>query len=623
MGVVTMAKKARTRHRIQQIAEDATRRVAIYIRRSTDEDHQPFSLEAQETKLRAFVASQPGDWQIVAVYSDDASGATTDRPDLQKALRAARAGLFDILLVYRVDRFSRSLRDLTGLLDDLDEAGVTFRSATEPFDTSTPVGRMLVQMLGVFAEFERETIIDRVISGMERKAAKGLWTGGARPLGYLIDRTLDNLVPEPTEAATVRRIFDLYTKDRLGTQAIATRLNSEGLRTRVGKPWSQHTVEIILTNRIYLGEKRFRDIIVPNAHEPNITAAQFDLAQRILGKRSAEIGQRAANPSDYSLTGLIRCPQCGRRYVGTAAHGRYKTYRYYTCWSRVRYGTKAGCDIHRLNADDLEKAISAALLDFYTTGGDLIAEAVTQFQASHAASSVAIRAQLATVNRELKEATAAIDRYLIAFEKGTLDDDDPDVRARLSTLKDQSKALRMRKAQLEYELDQPPQTLTPGDLGKIRRRVRHVLTEGAPNARKAMFEALIHEITITADDAVRPTFKLPLDGNDEGLALQGPAPTNDAPNQAVRALPTMVGRTGFEPAGAHAGDVPAGVPADSSPLGKLIGRLGPVAELLAEPGQVGYVPSVETRYEAPARGPDTDDPFGTLIHKLALLPPPR
>ena len=114
-----MAKKARTKRVAQQIGEDATRRVAIYIRRSTDEDHQPFSLEAQETKLRAFVASQPGDWQIVAIYSDDASGATTNRPELQKALRAARAGLFDTLLVYRVDRFSRRLRDLTTLLDPL------------------------------------------------------------------------------------------------------------------------------------------------------------------------------------------------------------------------------------------------------------------------------------------------------------------------------------------------------------------------------------------------------------------------------------------------------------------------------------------------------------------------
>jgi hypothetical protein len=116
------------------------------------DDGQDVHHDHDQGKLRAFVASQPGDWQIVAVYSDDASGASTDRPNLQTALRAARAGLFDTLLVYRVDRFSRSLRDLTGLLDDLADAGVVFRSATEPFDTSTPVGRMLVQMLGVFAD---------------------------------------------------------------------------------------------------------------------------------------------------------------------------------------------------------------------------------------------------------------------------------------------------------------------------------------------------------------------------------------------------------------------------------------------------------------------------------------
>src|SRR4051794_19976329 len=175
------------------------------------------------------------------------------------ARRAGRA-VRDTLLVYRVDRFSRSLCDLTGLLDELADADVVFRSATEPFDTATPVGRMLVQILGVFAEFERETIIDRGINGMERKAAKGLWTGGARPLGYTIDRRLDKLVPNPAEATTVHKIFDLYTTDRLGTKTIAERLNGQGLRTRLGKPWSQHTVEMIITSRIYLGEKTFRDI---------------------------------------------------------------------------------------------------------------------------------------------------------------------------------------------------------------------------------------------------------------------------------------------------------------------------------------------------------------------------
>ena len=163
-------------------------RVGIYVRRSTDDEHQPYSIEAQDTRLDAYIGSQPG-WRLTARFPDDASGASTNRPGLAKAMAAARAGLIDVLLVYRVDRFSRNLRDMVMLLDELDSAGVVFRSATEPFDTSTPMGRMLVQMLGMFAQFERDTIIDRVIAGMERKHAKGKWKGGKRPFGYQVDKT--------------------------------------------------------------------------------------------------------------------------------------------------------------------------------------------------------------------------------------------------------------------------------------------------------------------------------------------------------------------------------------------------------------------------------------------------
>jgi site-specific DNA recombinase len=138
------------RHLARRRPRHSRVRVAIYTRRSTDEANQPFTIEVQKSKLDSFVASQD-DWTIVARYSDDASGATTDRCGLSRALAAARAGEFDVLLVHRVDRLSRRIRDLVLLLDELDTSGVVFRSSTEPFDTSTPVGRMLVHMLGVFA----------------------------------------------------------------------------------------------------------------------------------------------------------------------------------------------------------------------------------------------------------------------------------------------------------------------------------------------------------------------------------------------------------------------------------------------------------------------------------------
>ena len=160
----------------------------MYVRRSTDDEHQPYSIEAQDTRLAAYIGSQAG-WHQAARFSDDASGASTHRPGLQRALTAARAAVIDVLLVYLVDRLTRSLRDLVTLLDDLDHAGVAFRSATEPFDTATAMGRMLVQMLGMFAQFERDTIIDLVIAGMERKAAAGKWKGGRRPFGYQVDNS--------------------------------------------------------------------------------------------------------------------------------------------------------------------------------------------------------------------------------------------------------------------------------------------------------------------------------------------------------------------------------------------------------------------------------------------------
>lgn len=220
--------------------------------------------------------------------------ANIDRPGLHKALAAAKAARYDLLLVYRLNRLTRRIRDLAVLIEELDKAEVHFRSATEPFETSAPAGRMLVQMLGVFAEFEREVIIDRVRNGMERKAAKCKWTGGPAPYGYQLDRTTDIPVPDPTEAPVVRQIFTAYARTRAGTRAIATALSQRGIRTKAGKPWSGHTIGRILTNRVYLAERVFGDINVPDAHPAILDPDLFDEVQRIMatGARSAPSGPR-------------------------------------------------------------------------------------------------------------------------------------------------------------------------------------------------------------------------------------------------------------------------------------------------------------------------------------------
>ncbi|MBL0888488.1 recombinase family protein [Myceligenerans indicum] len=480
------ARRKLTTRRREAITPETMLRVAIYTRRSTDDEHQPYTIEAQTQKLAAYVDSQPG-WQITARFTDDASGATLDRPGLTNALTAARAGRFDLLLVYRLDRFSRRIRDLATLMDDLDAAGVHFRSATEPFDTASPAGRLFVQMLGAFAEFEREVIIDRVINGMERKAAKGEWTHGPRPYGYTVDQITHRLVPHPDEQHVVSEIFDLYGGTRLGTRAIAARLNEHGKRTRAGKPWSGHTIARMLTNRLYLGEVGFRDVTAEQAHPPLVDEDLFDKCQAILEARGEAHSQRAASNSDYDLTGRITCPQCGRKYIGTSATGKLRRYRYYTCFTRARYGA-TGCDAARIDADLLDTAITDALIGFFANT-DLIIEAVAMERSLRAEGSHRHHAELDTITGQITTTEAAIDRYLTAFENGTLDERTCGRRVNDLTVKlDQLKTRHDELRQLCHDLPQLP---SPTAIEQLRQDLAHVLRHGTPGQRKAVIETRV------------------------------------------------------------------------------------------------------------------------------------
>jgi site-specific DNA recombinase len=203
-------------------------RVGCIARISTDEKNQPYSIDAQTTAMEAFVASQPGQ-RITHRFVDHASGATLARPGLQQALDAARNGEFDVLLVYRIDRRARSIRGLMDIVEDLEKAGVALRSVTEPIDTSGPVGRMLLQLLGIFAEFERAILIDRITAGLGRKAARGEWSGRP-PFGYTLDKDTKTLRVNDA-AALVPVIFDTYVAGQLGATAIAHWLNQTGQRS--------------------------------------------------------------------------------------------------------------------------------------------------------------------------------------------------------------------------------------------------------------------------------------------------------------------------------------------------------------------------------------------------------
>lgn len=525
---------------------DSPLRVAIYLRISTDEVHQPFSLEAQDLKLRNYVTSQDN-WQLVGKpYIDEKSGATTDRPALKRALAAARAGKFDVLLVYRVDRLSRSIRGLSDILAELDETGVAFRSATEPFDTATPAGRMMVQMLAVFAEFERATIIDRVINGMERKAARGEWCGGYRPHGYELG-TNGKLVVVADEAPVVRRIFTEYTENKLGAAAIAKQLTADGYRTKARNPWSSAAVLTVLRNRTYLGEIWYRDrwYKVEDHHPAIIEPGLFNNAEEILTARGDETTHRAVANSDYLLSGLLFCSHCGKRYLGTAARGNKYRYRYYTCFTKQRYGSEH-CSADRLPADQLEQAVLTSLLDTLTRS-DLIEQGLANTTTEVDDQRNAYADELAALERDITRNEDAIDRYLNAFENGTMDETvcSPRVQKLASKLTEH----KQRRDELGLLIDEAttPELPDPTALETLHSDIKSAANTGSLEALRSIMQTFVHRVDITGRESAKPTFVIP-DNSTIPNQRAADASIEETTERKVRTLPGSAPPAGIEPA---------------------------------------------------------------------------
>ena len=263
-------------------------RCAIYTRKSSDEGlEQAFnSLDAQREACAAYVASQKGQgWRLLPHRYDDGgvSGGTLERSGLQRLLSDIEAGKVDLVVVYKVDRLTRSLADFAKLVERFDRAGVSFVSVTQQFNTATSMGRLTLNVLLSFAQFEREVTAERIRDKIAASKQKGLWMGGRVPLGYDVDdRTL---VVNEAEAQTVRRIFQLYlelgcarqVKDAADRQGLVTkyRLCGNG-KTSGGVAFTRGRIYHLLANPIYVGEIRHKRLSYPGQHPAIIDRATFE-----------------------------------------------------------------------------------------------------------------------------------------------------------------------------------------------------------------------------------------------------------------------------------------------------------------------------------------------------------
>jgi site-specific DNA recombinase len=332
-------------------------RCAVYTRKSSEEglDQEFNSLDAQRQACEAYVASQkPEGWMLVPDRYDDGgfSGGTLERPALQRLLRDIEGGRIDVVVVYKIDRLSRALMDFAKLVEVFDRHGVTFVSVTQAFNTTTSMGRLTLNILLSFAQFEREVIGERIRDKFAASRARGMWMGGHPPLGYDVkDR---KLVVNGAEAATVRMIFERFLT--VGSATLLARdLRAEGVTTKRGKPIDKGDLYKLLNNRVYLGEAVHKGTAYPGEHSAIIDQALWDRVRAILATKAPTRAGRTRCQTPALLRGLIFGPT-GCAMTPTHTRRRGKLYRYYVSMDVIKQGPDA-CPVRRVPAGEIEAAV--------------------------------------------------------------------------------------------------------------------------------------------------------------------------------------------------------------------------------------------------------------------------
>jgi site-specific DNA recombinase len=351
-----------------------TIRCAIYTRKSTEEGlQQEFnSLDAQRESGEAYIKSQAQEgWTLVKDRYDDGgfTGGNMERPALARLMADMRAGQIDCVVVYKVDRLSRSLLDFAKMMETFERHRVAFVSVTQEFNTSTSMGRLMLNVLLSFAQFEREVISERTRDKIAAARRKGKWSGGLPLLGYDVDPRTHKLVVNQAEAQRVRAIFELYlekqsllsTAEELARRGWANkRWTTRQGRLRGGQPFGKGRLHKLLTNVVYLGKIRYKSEIHEGEQEAIISSEVWERVQTLLKQNSRGEGTRLGLRSGALLKGLLRCGPCGCALSPAHSTKNHTCYRYYVCVQAQQRGWKS-CPTKSVSAEPVERFVVAQL----------------------------------------------------------------------------------------------------------------------------------------------------------------------------------------------------------------------------------------------------------------------
>ncbi|EJE32666.1 TPA: recombinase family protein [Staphylococcus aureus] len=357
------------------------KRIGLYARVSTEIQTNGYSIQSQLNQLKEYCQFQG--YEVVDEYTDRGiSGKTTQRPELQRMLKDANDGKLDCIMVYKTNRLARNTSDLLTIVEELYKINVEFFSLTEKIEIASSTGKLMLQILASFSEFERNTIVENVYNGQRQRAIEGYYQGNL-PLGY--DKVPDSkkeLMINQHEANIVKYIFESYAKGH-GYRKIANALNHKGYVTKKGKPFSISSITYIISNPFYIGKIQFakyrhwsdkrrkglneEPIIADGKHAPIIDKALWDKVQfkRQESRKKPQVHGKGTN----LLTGIVKCPspKCGAAMAAsnttnTLKDGTKKRIRYYSCSNFRNKGSKV-CSANSVRADVLEKYVMDQILE--------------------------------------------------------------------------------------------------------------------------------------------------------------------------------------------------------------------------------------------------------------------
>ncbi|MBP3954875.1 recombinase family protein [Gemmata sp. G18] len=436
-------------------------RCAIYTRKSTEEGlEQEFnSLDAQREAGEAFVRSQAGEgWALVPEKYDDGgyTGGNTDRPGLQKLMAHIDDGRIDCVVVYKVDRLSRSLLDFAQLMRTFETRTVAFVSVTQQFNTATSMGRLVLNVLLSFAQFEREIISERTRDKIAATRRKGKWAGGHPVLGYDIDPGGYKLTLNTAEAERVRQIFALYLEHgalvpvvaelerrQWTTKRWATRKGPE----RGGKPFDRTNVYNLLTNPLYVGHVRYKDEVHAGEHPAIVDPGVFAAVQRALTRNGRTGGALVRNQFGALLKGLLRCGPCGCAMTPSHSTKGTKRYRYYVCGHAQKRGYRA-CPSKSIPAEPIEGFVVERVR---TVGRDpeLLRQVLEQAREKGAARIKELEAAHRGLEKDLGTWHGEVRRLSVQLKPG---EDNGPLVARLADLHERIEAAEHRAAKVREHL---------------------------------------------------------------------------------------------------------------------------------------------------------------------------